>query len=65
MIEPQIADSELDATASTGNFYWEGSVVARQGADPVGRGFVELTGYAEVIRAPPTAAAILKNQCGR
>ena len=65
VIEPHIADSELDATASTGSFYWEGSVVARQGADPVGRGFVELTGYAEVTRAPPTTTVILENQCGR
>ena len=43
---PVIPDQELDARASTGNFYWEGAVRALADDVPVGRGYVELTGYA-------------------
>ncbi len=43
---PVIPDQELDARASTGNFYWEGAVRALTDDVPVGRGYVELTGYA-------------------
>ena len=43
---PVIPDQELDARPSTGNFYWEGAVRALADDIPVGRGYVELTGYA-------------------
>ena len=43
---PVIPDQELDARASTGNFYWEGAVRALADEKPAGRGYVELTGYA-------------------
>jgi predicted secreted hydrolase len=45
---PLLADQELDTRPSTGVIYWEGAVRledAAGGAD-VGRGYVELTGYA-------------------
>jgi predicted secreted hydrolase len=42
-------DQELDARASTGTIYWEGAVRAyegeRRGETPIGRGYLELTGY--------------------
>ena len=41
---PIIADSELDARASTGTVYWEGPVAVSGSA--FGEGYVELTGYA-------------------
>lgn len=43
---PVTPDQELDARASTGNFYWEGAVRALAEGKPAGRGYVELTGYA-------------------
>ena len=45
-LEPLMDDQELDARASTGTIYWEGAVRALQGSKPVGRGYLELTGYA-------------------
>jgi predicted secreted hydrolase len=41
---PQIPDSELDATRSTGTVYWEGPVNVAGSVG--GEGYVELTGYA-------------------
>lgn len=38
-------DQELDARSSTGNVYWEGAVTAVSGGKPIGRGYMELTGY--------------------
>ncbi len=38
-------DQELDARSSTGNVYWEGAVTALSGGQPLGRGYMELTGY--------------------
>ncbi|MCY4109513.1 MAG: hypothetical protein OXG11_10835 [Chloroflexi bacterium] len=43
---PVIPDQELDARPSTGNFYWEGAVRALADSIAIGRGYVELTGYA-------------------
>ncbi len=43
-------DQEFDARTSTGNVYWEGAVTVtgtRDGRPVHGRGYVELTGYAE------------------
>lgn len=39
-------DQEIDARMSTGGFYWEGAVVVAAGGRRVGRGYLELTGYA-------------------
>jgi len=44
-LEPLMEDQELDARASTGTIYWEGAVTAFRGQYPVGRGYLELTGY--------------------
>ena len=48
-IEPLMDDQELDARASTGTLYWEGAVrITGEGA-PGGRGYLELTGYADKV----------------
>ncbi len=39
---PVLADQELDVTVR----YWEGAVDVLQDGEPVGRGYVELAGYA-------------------
>ena len=47
---PAILDQELDTRATTGVIYWEGAVElagTRDGSPITGRGYVELTGYAE------------------
>ena len=49
-LAPTVADQELVTTASSGVAYWEGSVAVEGAAR--GRGYVELTGYAERFRAP-------------
>jgi predicted secreted hydrolase len=48
-LEPLLEDQELDARASTGTLYWEGAVriTGRDGLK--GRGYLELTGYAERV----------------
>jgi len=43
-IRPEIPDSELDGTRSTGTVYWEGPVAVSGSA--TGEGYAELTGYA-------------------
>ena len=45
-LEPLMDDQELDSSASTGIIYWEGAVRASVNGKPVGRGYLELTGYA-------------------
>jgi predicted secreted hydrolase len=47
-IEPLLDDQELDARSSTGTLYWEGAVRAQSPAGG-GRGYLELTGYAERV----------------
>jgi len=49
-LEPAMDDQELDARGSTGTVYWEGAVRALQGGRPVGRGYLELTGYGKPLR---------------
>jgi predicted secreted hydrolase len=44
-LEPLMDDQELDSRASTGTIYWEGAVAAYRDRNPVGRGYLELTGY--------------------
>lgn len=55
VIEANLVDQEMRTTQSTGVTYWEGSVSVRgtSGGQPVaGRGYVELTGYAEPFDRP-------------
>ena len=49
-LEPMMDDQELDARASTGTIYWEGAVSAQAGGKPLGRGYLELTGYWRPLR---------------
>jgi predicted secreted hydrolase len=44
-IEPLFDDQEHDTRATTGAVYWEGAARALAGGKPVGRGYLELTGY--------------------
>ena len=38
------------ARASTGGFYWEGAVRVSEQGRTIGRGYLELTGYASPLR---------------
>ncbi len=49
-LQPLFDDQELDARASTGTIYWEGAVRALVDGRPVGRGYLELTGYGDPMR---------------
>ena len=49
-IEPLMDDQELDARVSTGTVYWEGAVRALRNGEAIGRGYLELTGYAGSLR---------------
>lgn len=49
-LEPLMDDQENDARLSAGAIYWEGAVRAYQAHRPVGRGYLELTGYGERLR---------------
>jgi predicted secreted hydrolase len=50
LLEPLMDDQEIDARMSTGGFYWEGAVLASIGGARVGRGYLELTGYAGKLK---------------
>lgn len=43
---PLFPDQELDATSTGSAVYWEGASVLSESGAPVGRGYLELTGYA-------------------
>ncbi|MCW3478375.1 hypothetical protein OL229_02200 [Neisseriaceae bacterium JH1-16] len=45
-LAPLMDDQELDSRATTGAVYWEGAVTAQSAGKTVGRGYLELTGYA-------------------
>ncbi|HEY0943223.1 MAG TPA: carotenoid 1,2-hydratase [Steroidobacter sp.] len=49
-LRPLMDDQENDARGSTGTLYWEGAVRAFEGNKPIGRGYLELTGYGEKMR---------------
>jgi predicted secreted hydrolase len=49
-IEPLMDDQESDTRASVGAVYWEGAVHALRERKPVGRGYLELTGYGQPLR---------------
>ncbi|HET9471899.1 MAG TPA: lipocalin-like domain-containing protein [Usitatibacter sp.] len=48
-LEPTMDDQELDARASTGTLYWEGAVRIAGERAAGGRGYLELTGYADRV----------------
>ncbi|MDN0083626.1 lipocalin-like domain-containing protein [Crenobacter sp. SG2305] len=45
-LAPLMDDQELDSRATTGAVYWEGAVTAHSAGRTIGRGYLELTGYA-------------------
>lgn len=49
-LTPLFDDQENDTRLSTGAIYWEGAVRAFDHGQPVGRGYLELTGYGERLR---------------
>ena len=49
-LEPLFDDQENDTRLTTGAVYWEGAVTAHRGGKRVGRGYLELTGYASKLR---------------
>jgi predicted secreted hydrolase len=51
-LEPLMDDQENDARLSTGTIYWEGAIRAFESHRLVGRGYLELTGYADRLRLP-------------
>lgn len=48
--EPLFEDQELDSRASAGAVYWEGASRLREHGRLVGRGYLEMTGYAAPMR---------------
>lgn len=49
-IEPLFDDQENDTRITTGAVYWEGAVTAKRDGRRIGRGYLELTGYAGRLR---------------
>jgi predicted secreted hydrolase len=49
-LEPLMDDQENDTRASVGAIYWEGAVTALAAGRPIGRGYLELTGYSRRMR---------------
>ena len=49
-LRPWMDDQELDSARSTGTIYWEGAVDVLKGPTRLGRGYLELTGYAKALR---------------
>ncbi|MGV8891477.1 MAG: lipocalin-like domain-containing protein [Burkholderiaceae bacterium] len=49
-ITPLQDDQELDARRSTGTVYWEGAVTISRDGAPVGRGYLEMTGYDKPLK---------------
>jgi predicted secreted hydrolase len=47
--QPLLDDQELDSRATTGNRYWEGASTLLEAGRPVGRGYLEMTGYAAPV----------------
>mgnify|MGYP001172697136 FL=1 len=47
---PLMPDQELDSRLTTGAVYWEGASTLLEGGRPVGRGYLEMTGYVEPLR---------------
>lgn len=47
---PLMADQELDSRLTTGAVYWEGASSLLEGGRPVGRGYLEMTGYVTPLK---------------
>ncbi|MEO8225497.1 MAG: lipocalin family protein, partial [Gammaproteobacteria bacterium] len=47
---PLMPDQELDSRLTTGAVYWEGASTLLEGGRPVGRGYLEMTGYMAPLR---------------
>ncbi len=47
---PLMDDQELDSSLSTGAVYWEGASELLEAGRPVGRGYLEMTGYVVPLR---------------
>ena len=45
-----VDDQELDSSASTGAIYWEGLCSLQSRHNPVGQGYLEMTGYARPLQ---------------
>jgi predicted secreted hydrolase len=50
VLKPLMDDQENDTRLTTGAIYWEGAVRALEADRPVGRGYLELTGYGDRLR---------------
>jgi predicted secreted hydrolase len=50
VLRPLMDDQENDTRLSTGAIYWEGAVRAYEAERPVGRGYLELTGYGDRLK---------------
>jgi len=48
--EPLMPDQELDSRLTTGAVYWEGASTLLEGGRPVGRGYLEMTGYLKPLK---------------
>jgi predicted secreted hydrolase len=51
-LTPLMDDQEIDARTSSHALYWEGAVRASQAGHPIGRGYLELTGYGQPLSLP-------------
>jgi predicted secreted hydrolase len=49
-LQPVFDDQELETRGSTGITYWEGAVTVTEAGRMIGRGYLELTGYAQAMR---------------
>ena len=49
-LKPIFDDQELDSSLSTGIVYWEGAVRVHEHGKVIGRGYLELTGYAGALK---------------
>ena len=50
-VRPVLDNQELDSRASTGAIYWEGLCdLLDSNGRPAGRGYLEMTGYAQPLR---------------
>ncbi len=47
---PLMPDQELDSRLTTGAVYWEGASTLLESGRPVGRGYLEMTGYVQPLK---------------
>ena len=47
---PLMPDQELDSRLTTGAVYWEGASTLLENGQPVGRGYLEMTGYVTPLK---------------